>query len=184
MARVNTWFCNFFTTFKEGESRISEKQFNVFAKYLDEEFRDGYISGYRDTVEGYTVKAYRWDCKGGVRYYLEKCKAGTEPQKKEPKMYYFSFNKHGHDLEFRRNRLKNTIDDMLASGIVTDWGKVEEMEDEIEKINEIFTYWDGNPASKLPADLYQIANNAAIWASETRVATCIENGRTDLIQYC
>ena len=100
------------------------------------------------------------------------------------KMYYFSFSKHAHDLEFRRNRLKNTIDDILMGGGKVDWSAIEKMEKEIDDINEIFTYWDGRPASKIPARLYGVAKNATLWASNTRAETCIENGRPDLVQYC
>lgn len=74
MARINAWFISFLCSFKEGESRISEKQFNIFAKYLGEEFRDGYISGYRGEVEGYRIKAYRWDSVAGARWFVDKCK--------------------------------------------------------------------------------------------------------------
>ena len=76
MAKVNEWFIGFLKSFKEGESRISGKQFDIFAKYLEEQFKDGYISGYRGKVDGYKIKAYRWDSKVGARYYVEKSRSG------------------------------------------------------------------------------------------------------------
>ena len=100
------------------------------------------------------------------------------------KMYWFSMAKHGHDLEFRMNRLKNTIDDMVMGDGKVDWDAVEKMEQEIEDIQEIFHYWCGGGAVQLPANLYGVAKNASIWASETRAGRCIENGRRDLARYC
>ena len=100
------------------------------------------------------------------------------------KMYYFSFAKHAHDLEFRRNRLKNTIDDMLMGEGKPDFDLIEKMEKEISQLEEIMSYWDGYPASKIPAHLYGVAKDAVLWASNARAETCIENGRLDLVQYC
>lgn len=101
------------------------------------------------------------------------------------KMYYFSFAKHGHDLDFRRNRLLNLLDEEYHKlPKETNYELCEKMEAEVEAINEIFNYWDGRPASKIPANLYGIAMNATVWAGETRAASCVANGRKDLLKYC
>ena len=74
--KANQWFSGFLSSFKEGENRISEKQFDVFERYLSTEYVNGYINGYQDYVKDgeitYKVKVIRWDCITGARYYLEK----------------------------------------------------------------------------------------------------------------
>ena len=99
------------------------------------------------------------------------------------KMYWFSMSKYSHDLFFRMNRLKNTIDDMVMGENEVDWDAIAKMEQEVEDIQEIFTY-GGNGAVQLPARLYGVAKNASIWAREARANTCIANGRKDLVRYC
>lgn len=74
MARVNDWFLGFISSFKTGDTQISEKQFNIFSKYLDEPFSDGYIRGYRGEAGGYRLKAYEWSRVNGRAYYIEKIK--------------------------------------------------------------------------------------------------------------
>lgn len=102
------------------------------------------------------------------------------------KMYYFSFAKHAHDLEFRKNRLLNIIDSMYMNDgeYKYDAESIERMEKEIDMIRDIFRYWDGRPASKIPANLYGLAVDIVTWASNTRASTCISNGRYDLLRYC
>lgn len=70
----NSWFKDtFLKSFKEGETQITEKQYNIFVNNLKgDEFIDGYIAGYTDIIEGYKYKAYTWDCISGVRYYIVK----------------------------------------------------------------------------------------------------------------
>lgn len=99
------------------------------------------------------------------------------------KMYWFSMSKYSHDLFFRMNRLKNTIDDMVMGENEVDWDAIAKMEQEVKDIQEIFTY-GGCGAVQLPARLYGVAKNASIWAREARANTCIANGRTDLVKYC
>ena len=99
------------------------------------------------------------------------------------KMYWFSMSKYAHDLFFRMNRLKNTIDDMVMGDAEVDWDKIEKMEQEVKDLQEILSY-GGCGAVQLSARLYGVAKNASIWARETRANTCIENGREDLLKYC
>ena len=100
------------------------------------------------------------------------------------KFYYFSFAKHAHDIQFRIYRLQNTIDAAWYGNIKLSSEQIEQMEKEIEDLDEVLNCWDGRPASKVPADLYGVAINAVNWARETRTASCIANGREDLLQYC
>lgn len=100
------------------------------------------------------------------------------------KYYFFSFQKHGHDIEFRANAIRNAMYDM-EDGVEPMNGRVyDRLEKELDQLNEIMEWWDGRPASKIPGYLYGIAMEAVNWASNRRAATCIEKGRTDLLQYC
>lgn len=74
---MTKWFLNtFLPSFKEGDTQITEKQYNVFVSNLKgKEFIDGYISGYMKTVNGYKLKVYSWQTVNGTRYYIEKEKA-------------------------------------------------------------------------------------------------------------
>ena len=66
------WFINvFLKSFNNGETRISEKQYNIFCKYLKERFSSGYIEGFTGVVDGKTVKAYEWNCVTGRQYFVE-----------------------------------------------------------------------------------------------------------------
>lgn len=65
------WFINtFLSSFKKGETRISEKQFNIFMKYLKNEYETGYISGKKDTINGLKINAYEWGCISGRQYFV------------------------------------------------------------------------------------------------------------------
>lgn len=66
------WFINtFLKSFKAGETKISEKQYRIFEKYLKHESKDGYISGYMDEIEGFKIKAYEWASISGIKYYVD-----------------------------------------------------------------------------------------------------------------
>lgn len=71
---VNNWLKGFLDSFKEGETQISEKQYNIFARNLKGTFKNGYIEGYTDKMDGFKYRAYLWDCITGCRYYVEKSK--------------------------------------------------------------------------------------------------------------
>ena len=72
MARINDWFKNtFLASFKRGDTRISEKQFRIFEKYLDDDFVDGYIAGVRGIVDGKKITAYEWHRVGYTQYFVE-----------------------------------------------------------------------------------------------------------------
>lgn len=89
---MTKWFLNtFLPSFKEGDTQITEKQYNVFVSNLKgKEFIDGYISGYMKTVNGYKLKVYSWQTVNGTRYYIEKEKAqqgrGLRPLQKGDNM--------------------------------------------------------------------------------------------------
>lgn len=99
------------------------------------------------------------------------------------KKYPFSIAKHGHDIEFRINRIKNIRDDMRDAGTMTD--ELEERADNVlEALYEILSYYPEGGVVWLPGKLYGIAKETAIWASETRAATLIAHGKTEYLQYC
>ena len=66
------WFKNvFLPSFKTGETRISEKQYNIFMKYLHvDEYETGYVRGKKDTIDGVKINAYEWSSVYGLQYYV------------------------------------------------------------------------------------------------------------------
>lgn len=65
------WFTEvFLLSFKLGETRITEKQFNIFARYLPEEVETSTSLNYKGIINGKKVWAQEWACKTGTRYYV------------------------------------------------------------------------------------------------------------------
>ena len=66
------WFKEvFLKSFKTGETSISKKQYDIFMKYMKDEFEDGYIRGKRQIIDSLKVKAYEWFTIYGSRYYVQ-----------------------------------------------------------------------------------------------------------------
>lgn len=74
MDNKSNWFKDIFLkSFKEGETQITEKQYNVFVRNLKgDEFIDGYIAGYTNILDDFKYKVYAWFCVSGTRYYIVK----------------------------------------------------------------------------------------------------------------
>lgn len=105
------------------------------------------------------------------------------------KLYHFSLVKHAHDIEFYHNRLFNTMCDMENGEIPYDKARYDRIYDmyygELEELyRAMYNSPDGGRTCLLTGKQYGLAKKIVVWASETRVAKCIENGRYDLIQYC
>lgn len=99
------------------------------------------------------------------------------------KKYPFSLSKHGHDIEFRIARIKNVRDDMRDAGTMT--AELEIRADKtLDTMYEILSYYPQNGIVWLPGNLYSVARETAVWASETRAATLIAHGKTEYLQYC
>ncbi len=99
------------------------------------------------------------------------------------KMYPFSFQKHGHDIEFRINRLYLTIRDMEDHETPWDEAAYDQMVSEKENLEEVLGYCDG-PVSFIPGRLYGTVKDAIFWAGNTRAETAIEHGRYQDLMYC
>lgn len=104
------------------------------------------------------------------------------------KTYPFSTEKHAHDIEFYVNRLRNTMSDMDCGEIPYDKAAYEAMDRAVESPilasirNKMCgacgrTIWLTGPEIGL-------AKEIVVWARETRAATCLKNGRYDLLKYC
>ena len=99
------------------------------------------------------------------------------------KFYPFSFEKHGHDIEFRKNRLYLEICRMRDGEVPFDDVRYDMIEKEIDQLSEILDYCRG-PVSPIPGRLYGVAKDACAFSSEARAAACIEKKRYDLLKYC
>ena len=87
------------------------------------------------------------------------------------KTYPFSLTRHGHDLEFRKNRCFNLTRDMEVGSIPMNEKEYDYMETLRKDINEILSYHSGNGIVFLPGRLYEVAKESAVWAAETRAMT-------------
>ena len=99
------------------------------------------------------------------------------------KFYPFSFKKHGHDIEFRKNRLYLEICRMRDGEVPFDDVRYDMIEKEMDQLNEILDYCRG-PVSPIPGRLYGVAKDACAFASLTRAESCAARGRYDLLQHC
>ena len=99
------------------------------------------------------------------------------------KMYPFSFQKHGHDIEFRINRLYLSLRDMEDHETPWDDAAYDQMVAEKEKLEEALGYCSG-PVSFIPGRLYGAVKEAVFWAGNTRAETAIEHGRYRDLMYC
>lgn len=110
------------------------------------------------------------------------------------KTYPFSTAKYAHSIEFYWNRIRNMMADMEcgfdSEGNDVKWDKdrYEAMERAIE--NPVFksllskVYAGCGRPVWLTGPEIGLAKEIVAWASETRAATCVANGRYDLLKYC
>lgn len=103
------------------------------------------------------------------------------------KRYPFSTAKHAHDIEFYANRLFNTMCDMESGEIPSDIARYNRIHDmyygELMELRNTMCGACGR-VIYLTGKQIALAKKIVAWASNERVATCIANGREDLIQYC
>ena len=103
------------------------------------------------------------------------------------KRYPFSTAKHAHDIEFYHNRIWNTARKMETGEIPMDKARYERitamLDGDLRDLMNAMCGACGRPVF-LTGKQIALAKNIVIWASETRVNTCIKQGRYDLIRYC
>ena len=78
------------------------------------------------------------------------------------KEYWFSFQKHAHDLHFRRNRLYNRMAELDECS-----AEYDKLAEEFNALTDVLDYAFA-PCVKIPANLYRYAINAVSWAEITR----------------
>lgn len=108
--------------------------------------------------------------------------------------YPFSTAKHAHDIDLFRNRVLNEMGDMecgfdsYGNDVPWDEEKYEAMRRSIENptFRSMFSKvmsGCGRPVLLTGPEI-GLAKEIVVWASETRAATCVKNGRYDLLKYC
>lgn len=105
------------------------------------------------------------------------------------KMYPFSTQKHAHDIEFYRNRIKNVLYDMESGEIPMDKKRYDRLEamlsGPLEDLwNAIYFNTTDGRISFLTGPQIALAKQIVLWAENARAEACIEAGRADLLQYC
>lgn len=105
------------------------------------------------------------------------------------KTYPFSAAKHAHDIEFWYHRMRNILDEMISGDIPMDKARYEKIEKALEDpvFESMFSKVMSaccRPVIYLTGPEIGKAKEICAWASETRAATCVANGRYDLLKYC
>ena len=104
------------------------------------------------------------------------------------KTYPFSTAKHAHDIEFYWNRIHNELDEMCCGDAPMDKEKFNKLNDACD--NPVLASLMSKIASCCGRPVWLtgpeigLAKEIVVWASETRAATCVANGRYDLLKYC
>lgn len=104
------------------------------------------------------------------------------------KTYYFSVQKHAHDIELYHNRLYNTMADMESGAIPMDSERFDRMwniyHGPLKELYEMmFSSRDGRTV-QLTGPQIALAKKIVAWAHEDRAAKCIEAGKYQYLQYC
>lgn len=104
------------------------------------------------------------------------------------KLYYFSAQKHAHDIMLYDNHLRVVMGDMDNGTLPMDEARYSRMErmregDLADLIGQMQWTSDGITC-KLTGKQIALAKRIVAWAREYRATKCIEAGRTDLLQYC
>ena len=91
---------------------------------------------------------------------------------KNTKLYPFSIAKHGHDIEYRYNRLKNIEHDYFCEGLKLTDAEYDKLEEELELVTKAYetilnTYSNGKVVWVDGATL-RILNECVAWATTER----------------
>ena len=95
------------------------------------------------------------------------------------KRYPFSVHKHAHDIEFRRNRVKNTIDACHMGEIFYTSENLQKLYVLEEKLTDLLlAVMSGNGiVCYLTGEQIALAKESVLWANETRAETQRKKGR-------
>lgn len=83
------------------------------------------------------------------------------------KKYYFSVDKHGHDIEFFYNRVRNHIDDMTAGVEQFDPDKLDKLEELSDQVEELLAHMHGTVV-QLTGPQIRLAKECVMWAGAMR----------------
>ena len=89
------------------------------------------------------------------------------------KMYPFSVQKHAHDIEFRRNRVKNTIDAIHMKKFFCTEENLQKLYVLEEKLTDLLlAIMSGNGVvCYLTGEQIALAKESVLWANDTRAET-------------
>ena len=83
------------------------------------------------------------------------------------KRYPFSITKHGHNIEFAYNRLRNTVHAMENGEIPWD----DKVVDRLEEVQELYDNCMCEPVYFATGKEYSLLQELSAWANDTRAAT-------------
>lgn len=94
----------------------------------------------------------------------------TTTTKTAPKLYPFNMNKHGHDLEFQKNRAYIEQHEMEDGDREWDDARFDALENLQNALREALSYMPRDPRGivYMPGKVWAVANAAKIWANAQR----------------
>lgn len=103
------------------------------------------------------------------------------------KRYPLSVQKHAHDIEFRRNRVRNIMSDMESGEIAWSGGEYDRLERGHGALTElllaVLNSRDGRIAY-LTGPQIGLAKECVTWASNIRANSLIAAGKTEYLNFC
>lgn len=107
--------------------------------------------------------------------FFENTKIWFQERMVRVKKYPFSVAKHQHDVEFRYNRVRNTLDDIYAGEIEATGEQIDSLEELKDQLDELRSYVFGSyPVCFLPGKFYELAIETVAWAENARYETQIK----------
>lgn len=105
---------------------------------------------------------------------------------KNTKLYPFSATKHAHDIEYRRNRVKNELCDYFSGDLDlsdNEFNALCELEEKLTKLLlAVLNSWNGR-VCYLTGEQIGLAKECVEWARSNRASALITSGNTQYLQY-
>lgn len=102
------------------------------------------------------------------------------------KLYPFSMAKHAHDVEYRRNRVKNELCDYFDGELKLsdkDFNKLCELEQNLTELLQAMLNSSNGRVCYLTGKQIGLAKECVEWARNSRASALMTSGKTQYLQY-
>lgn len=103
------------------------------------------------------------------------------------KKYPFSVQKHAHDIEYRKNKVWNTLRDMESGEIPWDdkeYDRLQDLLDQLRGLLDVVQFGGNGYVVYLTGKQIGLAKECVAWASESRANSLIAAGKAQYLKYC